>query len=70
MVCHYGICSNNGGAQRRSGKRKDWMKLSLSPNLLEKLIWVTIINTTYFATKAFSNSAFNAQGSRVIIVIV
>jgi hypothetical protein len=31
------ICSSSGGAQQ---KRKDRMKLSLSPKLVEKLVWV------------------------------
>jgi hypothetical protein len=34
------ICSSSGGAQER--KRKDTMKLSLSPNLVEKLVWVPV----------------------------
>jgi hypothetical protein len=33
------ICSSSGGAQ---AKRKDTMKLSLSPNLVEKLVWVPV----------------------------
>ncbi len=28
---------------RRSGKRKDKMKLSLPPKLMEKLVWVPVI---------------------------
>ncbi len=34
--------------RRRSGKRKDRMKLSLPPKLLEKLVWIP---ETQFTTK-------------------
>jgi hypothetical protein len=44
-------------ARRRSGKRKDKMKLSLPPKLVEKLVWVPII----WLCKIFiPSSAFDA----------
>jgi hypothetical protein len=35
------ICSSKS---RRSGKRRDWMKLSLPPKLVENLVWVPVIS--------------------------
>jgi hypothetical protein len=35
------ICSSSGGAQ---GERKDSMKLSLLPKLVENLVWVPVIS--------------------------
>ncbi len=36
---------------RRSGKRKDRMKLSLSPNLVEKLVWVPVVIVVPFEVR-------------------
>jgi hypothetical protein len=35
------MCSSSEGAQ---GKRKEGMKLSLPPKLVEKLVWVPVIS--------------------------
>jgi hypothetical protein len=36
------ICGNSTGAQEKGKTR--WMKLSLAPKLVEKLVWVPVIS--------------------------
>jgi hypothetical protein len=43
---------------RRSGKRKEGMKLSLLPKLVEKLVWVPVISTKIGGKTSLGSSHF------------